>query len=171
MHIDPNSFVDFGAKYNNREYEFSTGVVGAHNETLHRGSASLTYGLFLDQDTLIEAEFEPGVWSDFSNSTLHHEDWQFFGNARMTWRYSKELFLKAGVEYSPLFRDIDVYATLGLAWLIDSAACFLAAAVLSPKRLPRQHQPRSLQLRPRVEVRLVEMMWAVARQPGGIRSP
>ena len=119
VHWDPNSFIDFGAKYGNREYEFSTGAVGAHNETLHRGSASITYGHFVDQDTLVEFEFEPGVWSDFSSSTLHHQDWQFFGNALMTWRYSKDFFLKGGIEYSSLFRDIDVHPLLGFAWMID----------------------------------------------------
>ena len=114
-----DSFVDVGLQYGNRNYEFSPGTVGASDETLHRASVTLTYGQFIDPDTLFELDFNPGVWSDFSDETLHHQDWQFYGRGLATWRYSKDIYFMGGVEYSGLFRGLDVYPVLGMAYIID----------------------------------------------------
>ena len=115
----PDAFIDVGLQYGNREYDFSSGAGVASDETLHRASMTVTYGQFVDQDTLIEIDFNPGVWSDFSDSTLHHEDWQFYGRGLATWRFDKSVFVSAGVEYSGLFREFDVYPMLGVAYVID----------------------------------------------------
>ena len=135
---DPDSVITVGAQFGERDYEFTSLVPnGTHDESLYRASISLNYGRFLDENTLVEVEFNPGVWSDFS-SALNHEDWQFYGKAMATWRYSQELFLVGGVEHSGLFRDLDVYPVAGLAWIPDRQ---WRLDVYLPRRIRLTHSP------------------------------
>ena len=116
---DPDSFLKAGVQYGHRDYQFSSGAVGAHDETLFRVSATVGYGHFLTDDTLLEVDFNPGIYSDFSG-TLHDDDWQMYARGLLTFRYAKDLYLKTGVEHSGVFRDLEVYPLVGLTWLIDT---------------------------------------------------
>jgi hypothetical protein len=118
VQVDPQSYLELGAEFGHRFYQFSSAAVGAHDETLYKAGLDLGYGVFLDKDILMDLHFRPGVYSDFSG-TLHHQDWQFFSSGLVTWRLDEQTFLKAGVEYSSLFRDLDVYPLLGIAWNFD----------------------------------------------------
>ena len=120
-YVDPDSYLYGGVDYHQRSYQFSSGALGAHDETLYRASATVGFGTFIDKSadsTLFELEFSPGLWTDFSGTT-HHDDWQFYSRALITWRYVDGLYLKAGAEYTGVFRHLPVYGLLGLSWVID----------------------------------------------------
>jgi hypothetical protein len=142
---DYDMFVNFGFRYENRHYSFSPAAQGAPGGTgqvaanvdLNRASALIQYGHFLTQDTLLEVDFTPGVWTDFSG-TLHGDDWQFYGKGLMTWRYDEQLFLMVGGEYSGLFRSVDVYPMIGTAWIPDPQ---WRVDVLLPRRVRLTHIP------------------------------
>jgi hypothetical protein len=118
FYVDPNTYLAVGIDTSLRDYSFSNSVAGAHDNTLYRASASLGFGYFFDPAWLLEADFQPGVYSDF-NGTLHHGDWQFHASTLATWRYAEDLFFKVGVERTDLFRDLDAYPLAGLTWLIE----------------------------------------------------
>ncbi len=117
--VDDDRFLNLGADYGRRDYDHKSATPnGANDEVLTRASLTLGYGQFLDDNTLVEVNFEPGVYSDFSG-TLHTEDWQMYSNALLTWQFDRNIFLKAGAEHSGLFRDLDAFPLAGLTWLID----------------------------------------------------
>ncbi|MCA8956155.1 MAG: hypothetical protein KDC87_08775 [Planctomycetes bacterium] len=121
--VDPNTYLHGGAQFEHRKYVFNTPPnQGAHDESLYRTSLTLGFGHFLETDigkVLLEVDFDPGIYSDFSG-TLNHADWQFFGQAVGTWQYQDNVFVKAGIEVSKLFRDLDAYPVAGGAWVIDN---------------------------------------------------
>ena len=121
IYVNPDSYLRLGADFDHRDYDFSSNALGAHDETLHHVGLDLAYGFFLENDKdkiLIEVAFQPGAYTDFSG-TMHHGDWRFYSNGLATWRYDENLFFKAGIEYSGLFRHMPVYPTIGLSWIFD----------------------------------------------------
>lgn len=117
--VDDNSFLNLGLDYGRRDYDHKSAVPnGASDEKLTRASATLGFGHFIDKHTLLEVNLEPGVYSDFSG-TLHGDDWQVYSNGMLTWQFDRNIFLRAGVEHSGLFRDLDVFPVAGVSWLID----------------------------------------------------
>jgi len=130
VYVDDDVFLNLGLDYGQRDYTFGDGVIGAHNEELTRASATLGFGTFLDDSTLLEANFEPGAYSDFSG-TLNHGDWQLYGNSLLTIQYDRSIYMKVGIEYSGLFRDTDVYPLVGVSLIMDDTFRF---DLLAPKR-------------------------------------
>lgn len=135
FYVDPDSYLYGEVDYSQRSYQFSTGALGAHDERLYRSSATVGVGTFIDKGsdtTLLELEFSPGLWTDFSGTT-HHNDWQFYGRALMTWRYMDGLYFKGGAEYTGVFRDVPVYGLLGVSWVINPANPIWRVDVLLPR--------------------------------------
>lgn len=128
--LDPDSVMLIGGRGEARRYDFSPNMGGLQNETLGGVGLDLGYGRFLSEDAYIYGVFMPGIYSDF-DGTLHHEDWQFFGESVLAFRYSDNLFLKGGVRVSQDFKDLPVFPLLGLAWLINEAWRF---DLLAPKQ-------------------------------------
>lgn len=120
FYVDPDSFLKLGFEYGRRDYEFSAGATGAHDEVLENASLVLGYGTFIDEWTLLELDFKPGVWTDFSG-TLHGDDWKFHGRALATIKFydDMDLYYKVGVEVSDVYEDLDVYPLLGLSYAFD----------------------------------------------------
>lgn len=129
VYFDENSYLTLGATYEQHRYTFSSGATGANDDRLTQASVQIGFGYFVDDRTLVEANFEPGVYSDFSG-TIHHGDWQLYANALLTYELDRSIYLKIGVEHSGLFRDLDAFPLLGVSWKIDDTFRF---DLLAPK--------------------------------------
>ncbi|MEE2887665.1 MAG: DUF6268 family outer membrane beta-barrel protein, partial [Planctomycetota bacterium] len=108
-------------------------------------SVNLGFGYFLNDSTLLEINAQPGVYSDFSG-TLHHGDWQMYGNALVTWQYDRNIYVRAGAEYSGLFRDIEAYPLLGVGLAIQNNFRFDLLAPRSARLTADLSQDSSLNL-------------------------
>ena len=116
--VDPDSVGTIGGLVKARRYEFSSNTPGLEDETVWGLGMTFGFGRFVNDETLVELEFAPGVYSDLDGS-LHHNDWQFFGKGLVTFHHSDELYLKGGVEVTEVFDDVPVYPLLGLSWLFQ----------------------------------------------------
>ncbi len=116
--MDPDNYAIVGGEIGFRRYQFDGGAAGAHDDTYYNLSANLGAGFFVEDNLLIEAILSPGIYSDLDGS-LHSDDWKFFASGLATFRQDDNLFLKAGLEYSELFRDLNLVPLLGVSWLID----------------------------------------------------
>ncbi|MBK8980292.1 MAG: hypothetical protein IPM29_30690 [Planctomycetes bacterium] len=122
--VDPDTYLVLGGNFGSRVYEFTnTAQVG--DETLYEASLELGAGYFVKEDLLAEVVLRPGVYSSFEG-VLNSGDWQFFGDALLTWQaHSREqghespLYLKFGARYDETFNKVTVYPLLGATWLID----------------------------------------------------
>jgi len=125
FNISPDGYLLFGAYYEGRRYQFSRMGAGAplDDETLHAGGVKLGFGGFLDDNTLIEVETRPGIFSD-ADAGLHHKDYDFPSHLLVTFRAAPHFFLKAGVRYNQVFDDAAWLPLLGVSWDItgNSAA-------------------------------------------------
>ncbi|MCR9245397.1 MAG: hypothetical protein NXI31_10215 [bacterium] len=117
--LSTEGYVLVGGYYKARHYSFTSATTLA-DETLHAGGIKLGFGAFLDENTLLEVEFRPGIYSD-ADSTLHSEDWDAPSHALVTWRESDHLFLKFGLRYNEIYADANVLPYIGLSWDITGS--------------------------------------------------
>ena len=113
--VDPDSFLILGGNFGARDYQFD-GIPTLNDETLFEASAKVGYGRFLDEDLLITATFEPGLYTDF-DGTMKSEDWQFLGRATATWRAAERIYLKGGLVVDRTFKNTPLYPTIGANWV------------------------------------------------------
>ncbi len=117
--VDPNSWIRVGAHAQRRDFSVSSGLVGADDdESLHETGLILGGGTFLNEGTFLEAQFEPGVYSDFEGG-LKSDDWQFFGQALATIKNDDNLYWRVGARVDNTFEDIDLFPLLGGVWLFQ----------------------------------------------------
>jgi hypothetical protein len=128
VHISEDGYLKVGLDYTQRSYKFN-GTSSASDDSLIGASATLGLGYFANDSTLIEVNFEPGVYSDFSG-TLHHGDWEFYGNALMTFEISRDIYAKIGAEHSGIFADLDAFPVAGVSLIMGPNLRF---DVLAPK--------------------------------------
>jgi len=115
--VDPDTALLVGGRAEARRFEFSVNS-GLPNDSVYSVGAVLGAGRFVNDDTYVEAVFEPGIYSDFGG-TLTHNDWQFLGHATATYRYSEEVYFTGGIKVSRDFEKVPVFPVLGVAWLFD----------------------------------------------------
>ncbi|MCA8943363.1 MAG: hypothetical protein KDB80_12440 [Planctomycetes bacterium] len=114
--IDPDSWMRVGGHIDRRDFSFSSAVVGPDDdETLWETGLIIGGGTFIDPGLFIEAQLEPGVYSDFEGG-LNSKDWQFYGHVRATLQHDEFLFWRFGLRTDKLFEDVDLYPQLGVAW-------------------------------------------------------
>ncbi len=136
--IDPDSVFLVGARAEARRYEFSSGF-GVPDENLGSVGLEFGYGRFLNRDTYAHATFEPGIYSDFEG-TLHHQDYKFFGEGLVVFRYAEDLYFKGGVRVSEDFADAPVYPMAGLSWIANEQ---WRVDILLPRRAEVSYQPQT----------------------------
>ncbi len=117
--VSPEGYIMLGAYYESRHYIF-TSSTGLADETLYRTGAKLGFGTFLGQDTLLEVEFQPGLFSD-ADSTLHTEDWDAPSFALLTHRLADGIYGKIGVRYNEIYADANVLPYIGISWDITGS--------------------------------------------------
>lgn len=116
--LDPDDYISIGGEFRQRDYDLTNNVAGVTDDEVYSIGLRIGAGVFVNDDTLLEAMLRPGVYSDL-DGTLTSRDWQWFGNALATFRVRDDLFLKAGVDVSETFADFGVVPLAGLAWVIS----------------------------------------------------
>ncbi len=119
--VSPDGYLKFGAYYLGRRYvtssAFGTGgnATGIGDENLIGAGVKLGFGVFLDDNVLLEVETHPGAWSDLDD-TLHHEDFDFPSHGLFTFRTVDNFFFKAGARYNQVYEDAPWLPILGFSW-------------------------------------------------------
>jgi len=116
--LSPDGYLLLGFYANARDYDFTSSTTLADEEVYAVG-LKFGFGAFLDENTLLQVETQPGIWSDM-DSGLHHEDYDFPSSALMTFRTTDALFWKAGVRYNQIFEDAPWLPYLGVSWHITA---------------------------------------------------
>ncbi len=109
-----NAYVTLGAFYDQRTYD-TTDMPNFRNETLFATGLNIGFGWFVDEDVLLELKGKPGYWSDLDGTT-HTEDFDCWGSALATIRYSPEFFFKLGARYNEYYEDANLLPSLGITW-------------------------------------------------------
>jgi hypothetical protein len=121
--VSPDGYLKLGAYYQGRRYVTSTAfgtagnASGIEDENLIGTGVKLGFGVFLDENVLLEVETAPGVWSDLDD-TLHHEDFDFPSSGVFTFRSLDNLYFKLGARYNQVYEDAPWLPVLGLSWEI-----------------------------------------------------
>ncbi|MEC7584753.1 MAG: hypothetical protein VYE77_10580 [Planctomycetota bacterium] len=114
--ISTEAYLELGAFIGTRHYT-SQNMIGFEDTNLNNAGVHLGFGVFVDDNVLLEGMVSPGSWSDWE-STLHHEDYDFPGGVLLTVQPMEEgqLFWKIGARYNEVFADANFLPWLGLAW-------------------------------------------------------
>ena len=119
--VAPDGYLLFGAYYQGRSYNFSSAfgtngnATGLADEKLIGTGIKLGFGVFLDDNVLLEVEAAPGAWSDMDGG-LHHEDFDFPAHATFTLRAMDNLFFKVGARYNQIYEEAPYLPYLGISW-------------------------------------------------------
>ena len=116
---DPDSMLTAGAEFRARNFEFDSQVRGGlQDETLYELGAVVGYSRFFTEDTKIDFELRPGLYTDFDGGA-HGDDFKFFGKVLGTFRYRDDLYFKLGIRHNEDFDDAPVLPMAGLSWIIN----------------------------------------------------
>lgn len=144
--VSTDGYLKFGAYYHGRSYKFSSafgtrgnGSTGIGDDVLHAAGVKLGFGVFLDENWLLEVESAPGLWSD-GDAGLHHEDFDFPSHALFTVRTMDNLFFKFGVRYNQIYEEAPWLPYLGFSWEIVEGFRF---DILAPESVELSFWPDS----------------------------
>jgi hypothetical protein len=111
---DEDSFLVVGALAGVRDVDFD-GVPGIADDTLHRYGPRIGYGRFLDEDLMVQAYWQPSIYSDL-DGTLHSDDYRlYYGTLLAVYRSSPSWYWKAGLALNDAL-DTGVIPLGGFAW-------------------------------------------------------
>jgi len=109
-----DTFLLAGAHFGARNYDFS-GVSGAEDDVLYSAGLRVGAGHFINDDFVIQAYWQPSLYSDLDES-LNSEDWKlWYGAALATYRCRDNLFLKVGVLLTDA-QDTGAIPLAGVCW-------------------------------------------------------
>jgi len=112
--VSRDDFAIVGAEVGVRRFNFD-GVQTMEDETLYQFGIRLGYGRFLTDDLVVQAYWQPSIYSDLGG-TLNSDDYRlWYGTGLMVWRRSEGFFWKAGVRLSDA-KDTGVVPLGGLTW-------------------------------------------------------
>lgn len=115
--LSRDTFLVVGALAGQRRYQFD-GVPGLFDDTLHRYDLRIGYGAFLSDDLMVQAFWQPGIYSDL-DGTLHSEDWRlWYARGAAVWRTAENFFVKVGVVVTDAI-DTTAVPVAGFSWQID----------------------------------------------------
>ncbi len=116
--ISRDTFLIAGAHAGARDYEFTPAVVGAADEVLYNAGLRFGAGHFLEEDLLVQAFWQPSLYSDLDGS-LESEDLKlWYGTVLGVKRTSPDWFWKVGFTLTDAV-DTGVLPVLGFSWIID----------------------------------------------------
>ncbi len=137
--VDPDNYISIGGEFRRRDYDLTNNVSGVSDDDVFVLGLRIGAGVFVTDDTLLEAMFRPGLYSDL-DGTLTTKDWQWFGHALATFRVRDDFFLKVGAEVAETFADIGVYPLAGFAWVLSDQ---WRMDMLLPQRLELSWSPNA----------------------------
>ncbi|MFY9341584.1 MAG: DUF6268 family outer membrane beta-barrel protein [Planctomycetota bacterium] len=143
--IATEAYLTVGAYYLGRRYNTSNGFGTAGNgagngigdETLVGAGLHLGFGVFLDDNWLLELETSPGAWSDLDDG-LHREDFDFPSQGLLTIRALDNFFFKIGARYNQVYEDAPWLPVLGFGWEVVDG---FRLDILAPERLELSFWP------------------------------
>ena len=112
--ISTEAYLTLGAYFGNRHIQ-STNMPGFGDESLYSAGLHLGFGVFLDDNMLLEGRVSPGTWSDW-DGTLHHQDYDYPARVLLTVRSTEEFFFKGGARYNEIFEEANFLPYLGMSW-------------------------------------------------------
>lgn len=115
--IDPDVFLYGGGTFRSLVYDFSPNS-GISDEGLFEASGTIGAGVFTSNNTLVQVEFSPGIYSDLDGE-LNDGDWQFFGRGLVTTKLSDTFYAHFGIEVEQTFDDVPIYPLIGFAAILD----------------------------------------------------
>ena len=143
--VSTEAYLTFGGYYLGRRYVTSSAFGSAGNsggigdETLYGAGVKLGFGVFLDDNVLLEVETHPGTWSDLDDG-LHHEDFDFPSHGMFTFRAIDNFFFKIGARYNQVYEEAPWLPILGFSWEVVEG---FRVDVLAPEHLELSFWPSS----------------------------
>jgi hypothetical protein len=111
-----DSFLVAGVVSGARHYDFD-GVPVLEDDTLHRHGLRIGYGAFLDDDTVLQAYWQPTIYSDLDGS-FDSDDYRLtYGRFLAVKRVSADFFWKLGVVATDAV-DTGALPLVGFTWHI-----------------------------------------------------
>jgi hypothetical protein len=115
--LSDDDFLIVGALAGVRSVDFD-GVPVLADDDLHRYGVRLGYGRFVNDDFLIQAYWQPSIYSDLDGA-LNSDDYRlYYGTLLAVYRTSPEWFWKVGVNANDAV-DTSVIPLGGFAWHFD----------------------------------------------------
>ncbi len=112
-----DTFVSAGILAAARHYDFD-GVPVLDDDTLHRYGLRIGYGGFVDDDTMLQAYWQPSIYSDL-DGTLRSEDYRLdYGTFLAVHRTSPDWYWKGGIIGTDAV-DTGVLPLAGFTWHFD----------------------------------------------------
>lgn len=112
--IDRDSFLIFGLETGKRDIKF-TNVQTVADDTLYRVGPKLGYGTFLSDDFVVQAFWQPSIYSDFGGRLQSRDYRPEYGTALAVYRKSDDLFWKFGFKITDAI-DTGVIPIAGVMW-------------------------------------------------------
>ena len=120
--IYPDSYLLLGTYHSTRRYQTSDGFGtqgnpggGWPDETVTATGVRLGIGVFLSNHVLLEAEINPGIYSDMEQ-TLKSRDYDCPSSAMVTVQATNDFFFKFGARYNQIYEDAPWLPWLGFSW-------------------------------------------------------
>lgn len=114
--VSTDGYLVLGAYFDHRRYLVDN-MPGFADESLFVGALQLGFGVFVDDNVLLEGMVMPGSWSDW-DGTLHRRDFDCPASLLFTIRTTDDVFFKIGARYNEIYEDANVLPYLGLSWQI-----------------------------------------------------
>jgi hypothetical protein len=135
--VSPDTCVDVGGLFELRDYRADD--LGGFNDTkLYTTAARLGFETFLSDDVMLEAQIEPGYWSDWKGA-LTRDAFDIPTRILATDRVAADCFLKLGVRYNEVYPQHTVLPYLGISWLPTDT---MRVDVLAPETVEVSLWPR-----------------------------
>jgi hypothetical protein len=135
--VSADTYVDVGGMFEMRDYQVD-GLGGFADDKLYAAAARLGFATFLGDDLLLEAQIEPGFWSDWKGA-LTQDAFDIPTKILATDRVASDCFLKFGVRYNEVYPQHTVLPYLGVAWLPSDT---VRVDVLAPETVEVSVWPR-----------------------------
>jgi hypothetical protein len=142
--VSTDAYAVIGAYLNMRRYETSN-IPNFGDETLYGVGLHLGLGYFFDENTLLEAQFDPGLWSDLDHSE-NRRDYDYYTRILATWRMDEDFFFKFGARYNQVFRDAPFLPYLGCSWIVGRRTAdggFFRVDILLPESVEVSYWPNA----------------------------
>ncbi len=112
--VATDGYITVGGYFGERRY-LSKGSSNFGDEKLYEAGIKAGFGVFLDENLLLEGLATPGYFTD-NDSTLTRNDFKMYGKVLLTYRADENLFLKVGARSNGIFSDYEILPYLGVSW-------------------------------------------------------
>ena len=113
--LSRDEFAIVGGSWGARSYKFDA-ATGLDDETLYNASLRLGYGVYLNDDFVVQGYWEPSILSDFDGGPDGDDWFLWYGTGLAVYRVSDTFFWKGGLRLSDAL-NTTVLPIAGFSWL------------------------------------------------------